>query len=276
VNIRKCRENKLKTGAALLNFVYRYGRQYLPRPIRGLARKIETRLKGIGNEVKPRGVAGNLRYCNICRWQGRRFNSFYNARMHQHEESICPNCGSQPRQRALFKHLRSEFLATYLYAIKEKGIICLEIGPGLSPVEKALKGVVYISVDLEDPCVMYQMDLTKLIFKDFTFDLVVCSHVLEHIEDDLLAIGQIYRVLQKDGTALIQIPIGCYEDPLGKCTMEFGKRRFYEHCRSYGWDFNERLIEAGFKVNVIRFANYDSSQLGIEKEAIFECKKQIV
>lgn len=256
----------------MLNFVYKYG-QYLHRPIRRLGRKIETWLKGIRNEVKPRKAAIHFRYCNICRWQGNRFNSFYNERMRQYEESICPNCGSQPRQRALFKYLRAELLATYLYAIKEKGVLCLEIAPCLSPVEKALKGVVYISVDLEDPCAMYQMDLTNLIFKDFTFDLVVCSHVLEHVKNDSLAIGQIYRVLKKDGIALIQIPISSYEDPLGKCTMEFGERRFYEHVRSYGWDFNERLINAGFKVNVIRFSNYDSSKLGIEKEAIFECKK---
>lgn len=298
----------------------------------------------------------NLRYCNICGWQGEQFSIFYNERMQQDEEAVCLNCSSEPRQRLLFKYLQEnyvgyskgtsfrsqllvhalsiigdprqfqrrirsaiakkaasilppklisalrpmrnllvsrdsardqklhepkkilEFLATYLYTIKH--FLCLEIAPYLSPMEKALKGVVYVSIDLNDPHAMFQMDLTNLIFKDFTFDLVVCSHVLEHIEDDLIAIKQIYRLLKKDGVALIQIPIGCYEDPLGKSTIEFGKRRFYGyfrpvngHVRSYGWDFNERLIKAGFKVNVIHFTDYDSSKLGIEKEAIFECKK---
>jgi len=234
-----------------------------------LGKKIEIGLRGI----RLGRAARNFRYCNICGWRGKRFKNFYNGRMRQYEESICPNCGSQPRQRALFKYLRSEFLATYLYAIKDKNFLCLEIAPSLSPMEKALKGIVYISVDIEDPCAMYQMDLTNLIFNDFTFDLVVCSHVLEHIKDDLLASRQIYRVLKKDGTAIIQIPIGSYEDPLGKRTMEFGKKRFYEHVRSYGWDFNERLRKTGFKVNVIRFDNCDASKLGIEKEVIFECKK---
>ena len=235
-------------------------------------------LRRIRNEIRTkeasRKLARNVRYCNICGWQGEQFNTFYNERMQQQEESVCPNCKSGPRHRALFKYLRKEFLTTYLYTIKEKNFLCLEIGPHSSDfVEKVLKGIVYISVDLTGSHTMFKMDLTKLIFKDCTFDLVVCSHVLEHIEDDLTAISEIHRVLKKDGTALIQVPIGYYEDPLGKCTIEFGERRFYAHVRSYGWDVNERLMKAGFKVNIIHFTDYDSSILGIEREAIFECKK---
>ncbi len=235
-------------------------------------------LRRTRNEIRAKRAASklarNVRYCNVCGWQGEQFNIFYNERMRQNVEATCPNCKSEPPQRALFKYLRKEFLMTYLYAIKEKNFLCLEIGPDPSnPVERALKGIVYVSVDLNESRAIFQMDLTNLILKDLTFDLVVCSHVLEHIEDDLTAIGQICRVLKKDGTALIQVPIGYYEDPLGKCTIEFGQRRFSEHVRSYGWDFNERLIKAGLKVNVIHFTDYDSSKLGIEKEAIYECKK---
>ncbi len=235
-------------------------------------------LRRTRNEIRAKRAASklarNVRYCNVCGWQGERFKISYNKGMQQYVEVACPSCGSAPRQRALFKYLRKEFLTTYLYAIKERNFLCLEIGPGrTNPVERALKGIVYVSIDLNESRTMFQMDLTNLIFKDLTFDLVVCTHVLEHIEDDLAAISQIYRVLKKDGTALIQVPIGYYEDPLGKHTIEFGERRFNEHVRSYGWDFNERLIKAGFKVNVIHFTDYDSSRLGIEKEAIFECKK---
>jgi SAM-dependent methyltransferase len=226
--------------------------------------------------------------------------------MRQNEECICPNCSSLARQRALFKYLQGkedidapsfligkrtyifvlsiinqklhkrkrslESLATYLYAIKEKNMLCLEIAPSLSPIRKVLKGVIYVSIDLEDPCAMFKMNLTDLIFKDFTFDLVICSHVLEHIKEDLIPIKEIYRVLKKNGTALFQIPIGYFEDPDGKCTEEFSERRFYGHVRSYGWDFDRRLTKVGFEVDIIDFKNAPS-QLGIGKEVIFKCEK---
>lgn len=39
------------------------------------------------------------------------------------------------------------------------------------------------------------------------FDIVIASHVLEHIEDDLGLLGEIYRVLKTQGVAVLLIPI---------------------------------------------------------------------
>ena len=229
----------------------------------------ERRAKRLANRL-----AQNIRYCSICGWRGKRFGIRYNEIMLRDEEIACPNCLSEPRQRALFKYLRGNFLTTYLYTIKERNFLCLEISPARSdPVRKALNGIVYISVDLDESKAMFQMDLTNLTFPDFTFDLAVCSHVLEHIEDDSAAIAQIYRVLKKGGTALIQVPIGYYDDPPGKRTVEFEERRFHEHCRSYGWDIKERLMKVGFRINIIRYVD-SSMGLDMENEAIFECRKE--
>jgi len=244
-----------------------------------LVKRTLISLRKTRNEYLERRLANrlaqNIRYCNVCGWQGEQFKISYNKGMQQYLEVACPSCGSYPRQRALFKYLRKEFLTTYLYAMKERNFVCLETCPdvsGCNPVEKVLKGIVYISIDLNESRAMFGMDLTSLTFRDSTFDLVVCSHVLEHIEDDLTAISEIYRVLKKDGTALIQVPIGYYEDLSGKRTVEFGERRFNEHVRSYGWDISERLMKAGFRVNIIRYAD-SSMRLDMENEAIFECKK---
>jgi SAM-dependent methyltransferase len=47
------------------------------------------------------------------------------------------------------------------------------------------------------------------------FDLVVCSHVLEHVPDDRFLLSEIRRVLRPGRTALLNIPVneGRYTDP---------------------------------------------------------------
>ena len=218
-------------------------------------------------------AARQVRYCNICGWRGERFNTVYDEIMRRDTEIVCPNCLSEPRQRALFKYLRQKFLTDYIYYLKEGNLLCLETSPDRSnPVPKALPWLVYISIDLNESRAMYEMDLTHLTFRDNLFDLVVCSHVLEHIEDDTLALREIYRVLRKGAAALIQIPIGYYNDLTGKRTEEFGERRFCEHLRSYGWDFVEKLEVIGFNVDIVRYTDI-SMKLDIENEAIFVCKK---
>lgn len=235
------------------------------RQLDGMERVLD-RIENTLAKTQRTAKVDSPRFCNICGWQGEQFDSFYNVRMRQQEEALCPNCNSLSRQRALFKHLQSE----------DKGkLLCLEIAPHSSdPVRSALKGIDYISVALYGSRAMLHMDLRDLPFPDNTFDLIVCSHVLEHITDDSKAISVIHRVLKKDGVTLIQIPIGYYKDHLAPHTVEFGRERFYGHFRSYGWDFKEKLTQAGFEVNPTRFADSDSVKLGIENETIFECIKK--
>lgn len=42
---------------------------------------------------------------------------------------------------------------------------------------------------------------------DGSFDLIIASHTLEHIEDQIGTLRQFYRLLQKDGILLIRIPV---------------------------------------------------------------------
>jgi len=52
-----------------------------------------------------------------------------------------------------------------------------------------------------------RMDLTELAFEDSCFDLIVCSDVLELINDDEAAFSELARVLCKGGTLLLTVPI---------------------------------------------------------------------
>jgi SAM-dependent methyltransferase len=47
---------------------------------------------------------------------------------------------------------------------------------------------------------------TKLPFESGSFRYILCSEVLEHLEDDEAAVAEIARVLSDDGTAVITVP----------------------------------------------------------------------
>ncbi|NNN01834.1 MAG: class I SAM-dependent methyltransferase [Acidimicrobiaceae bacterium] len=51
-----------------------------------------------------------------------------------------------------------------------------------------------------------QGDALHLPFPDGVFDRVICSEVLEHIHDDLAAMGELARVLRPGGTMAITVP----------------------------------------------------------------------
>jgi SAM-dependent methyltransferase len=49
-------------------------------------------------------------------------------------------------------------------------------------------------------------DATRLPFSDETFDVVITSEVLEHIQDDVAAIAEMYRVLKPGGIFAVTVP----------------------------------------------------------------------
>lgn len=205
----------------------------------------------------------NNKTCDICGWQGKYYDSFYNIRTRKREVSICPRCKAVDRQRGIYKYLKEYYSDTW------KGKV-LEVAPHSSnPINKALGNADYASIDMDDSRAMRQMDLTALTFADAMFDIIVCIHVLEHIQDELKAIQEIYRALRKGGKALFSVPIGYYGDPNGTHTIEFGKRMFYGdegHYRSYGLDFNEKLQSVGFNVDVVKVDG--------DNEYIYACGKR--
>lgn len=65
----------------------------------------------------------------------------------------------------------------------------------------------YTSCDLDPKGVDFKADLTCLPFPTASFDVVYASHVLEHIQDDRLALREIHRVLRPGGLAIVPVPI---------------------------------------------------------------------
>jgi SAM-dependent methyltransferase len=128
------------------------------------------------------------------------------------------------------------------------------------------------------------VDLAELNIETNTFEMIICNHVLEHVEDDKKAVMEMYRVLKPGGVAIITVPIDSkrnetYED-LSVTKPKDREREFgqWDHLRYYGLDFQQRLETADFTVKTEHYArsfsNGDYEKYGLADEPIFVCKKR--
>jgi ubiquinone/menaquinone biosynthesis C-methylase UbiE len=153
--------------------------------------------------------------------------------------------------------------------------------PCLADLIQKMEQVEYLSIDLYNKNAMMKMDITDISFSDESFDLIICSHVLEHIPDDRKAMRELRRILKLTGKALILVPIKSnitYEDPTIVDPLE--REKFFgqvDHVRLYGPDVQNRLEEAGFKVTQLSTGDLvpanQMSRMGLkENETVYLCE----
>lgn len=119
----------------------------------------------------------------------------------------------------------------------------------------------YVTADIESPLAKIKMDIHQIPFDDNEFDVVLCNHVLEHVDNDLLAMSEIRRVLRKDGWAIMQVP---FFSPVPEKTVEdksitdarerekaFGQD---DHVRKFGKDYTQRIAQSGLTPEANEFA----------------------
>jgi ubiquinone/menaquinone biosynthesis C-methylase UbiE len=133
---------------------------------------------------------------------------------------------------------------------------------------------------------MAKIDMTNIQYSENSFSVILCSHVLEHIPEDIKAMKELYRVLSNDGWAILQVPLdnnreSTFED-FSITSPEERQKYFgrFDHCRLYGRDYKDRLTEAGFEVTVddyVRnFSAADVEKYGLEDwEDVYFCKKSV-
>ena len=91
----------------------------------------------------------------------------------------------------------------------------LEVGSGLSPIVTDRVDVIYSELSFRAMQTLKRVqgrgryvvaDGTKLPFASSALDQVICSEVLEHVEDDQAAIDELARVLKPGGIAFVTVP----------------------------------------------------------------------
>jgi len=140
-------------------------------------------------------------------------------------------------------------------------ISLLHIAPEVKIAEifLSLPNIKYHSIDLDEKrkYVLKKADLNKKIpYDDNMFDIIYCCHVLEHIENDIQAMKEMYKVLKPNGKAIIQVPFGkkkhIYED-YSITSPELRHKHFKHpnHVRIYTIEgIKERLNNVGFNVKI--------------------------
>jgi SAM-dependent methyltransferase len=176
------------------------------------------------------------------------------------EAFTCPRCDAFDRERLMAIYLEKVF-ATF---DPNRAYRLIEFAPG-DALHKKLRRypfIAYRSADLSRKTVDDNVDLTQMVrYGDASIDIILCSHVLEHIPDDRRAMSEIRRVLRADGFALVLVPLvvgvdETHEDP--SIESEELRWKYFgmgDHVRQYGKrDFLARLKSAGLRVE----------QLGVE------------
>ena len=195
------------------------------------------------------------------------------------KNALSPGTLSLERHRLLWIFLKKE---TDFFNTKNK---ILHIAPEQCFYKSFTKNFnSYTTCDLNSPLAEIKADVCDLPFDENEFDYVLCNHVLEHVYDDEKAMREIHRVLKYGGKAILQVPIdNALEKTIdGRDTADKNVRNRlfgqYDHLRTYGLDYYDKLIKVGFKVEKInQTKNMDESLIRkyslINREIIPYCTK---
>lgn len=196
---------------------------------------------------------------------------------------VCTLCFSRPRHRLSWLYMRSR---TNLFDAVPKRLLHLAPEMEFARRMRAIPGVDYVSADLDHPGAMRRVDLTAIDWPDASFDVVYCSHVLEHIPADRVAMGELYRVLRPAGWMLVQVPVNpgaATQEDLSITDPRVRTRLYgqWDHVRLYGLDVADRLRAAGFEVGTVMgsevVAQDDCRRMRINpREPLFVCRKPAV
>ncbi|PVE22078.1 SAM-dependent methyltransferase [Microvirga sp. KLBC 81] len=203
------------------------------------------------------------RECSLCGYTGY-FRAFGHPPRY---DAQCPKCRSLERHRLLKLCLDRNS------KILRDSVDALHFAP--EPiVEHLLRARVprYKSADYEPGLAELTLNIEELDLHDNSFDLIICCHVLEHV-DDRKALREMFRVLRPNGIALLMTPViegwsQTYENPNITSTtdrlLHFGQE---DHVRYFGSDIRDRITAAGFELETFVAIEPDVARYGLGRGA---------
>lgn len=165
------------------------------------------------------------------------------------EKHHCPNCYCNDRDRHLWLYFAYSGLLENVSRMR-----ILHIAPEISLEHRirSLRPLEYIAGDLFPRSPEHRkINVESLDFPGGYFDLIICNHVLEHVDDPARAIAEFSRCLTPGGYLVAQTPYS----PLLKHTFELNRpvsaafaTRYFgqdDHVRLFGADIVDYFRGAG-------------------------------
>lgn len=166
----------------------------------------------------------------------------------------CPHCGASDRERLYALYFRQ--LADKLDGLTRPRLLHFAPEHSFSAFLKRLGKFDYRTADLVRQDVDDRVDISSMSqYHDASFDAFICSHVLEHVQDDRAALRELHRVLKPGGWGILMAPLMTHFEAtleVVSATTEAERWHHYgqgDHVRLYAkTDFLYRIRSSGFVV----------------------------
>jgi len=200
--------------------------------------------------------------CPMCGYRG----VFISVGRPTRWDARCTQCGCRERHRLTWLWLHENGVNKFA------GKRILHFAPEKVWMRKMKGNPQYETADLYQKNVTHSIDITHISIPDHSFDVVMCHHVLEHIDDDNAAMRELFRVLKPEGTAVLSVPINTsrqttHED-LSITDPALRRKHFggTDHKRYYGLDFIDKLRAVGFQVETFRLTPELEAEYGLQRD----------
>ena len=192
------------------------------------------------------------------------------------QDVICPACGALPRHRILAKWGETK---RDLFAGKDVLYFAPERGMTGWMKKNRIK---YKTADLFDEGVDLKLDIQDTKLPDNSYDVIICNHVLEHVDDYTKALSEMRRILRPGGCFICSFPMSkevelVDEDPsVVRKEERLSRYGQSDHVRLFGIRADQILKEAGFDVEVIDGDKYPENILPVTGPSQYDINRLFV
>lgn len=210
--------------------------------------------------------------CPCCGYRGK----FQSGGIPARPSARCSSCQSRERHRLLKLAMDKRFVTftgrDVLHFAPEPIVMQLADQQGFRS---------RITADIQPGRADRVLDIENIALPDASIDLIICSHVLEHV-DDARALAEMRRALRPGGQIVIMVPIvegweTSYEDAAITSKADrhqhFGQ---FDHIRYYGGlDFRRRVGAAGFDLSEFTAGGSECVRYSLQRgERVFLATKR--